>query len=398
MTVERNRQREVMEDDLIVDLENECDSVREATQFGLIGKIISNRVLNRRGVMNVLHLIWPSRVLLKIFDLGPNLFGFSFADQKSMEFALNNGPWTVMGHHLCLRKWDIALAVGEVKFKEISFWTQVHNLPLELMSLNNARRIGVSLGNIIEIEDPNWITGYGRSFLRIKIAVNLRKPLIGKFKVPRGDGHSEKNCPSAGDSLLLESRRGKYGAWISTKSHDGGQYEGSNSVIHQFGMNMERGEGFGGIQEDILVEKGVHTVTVSSTSSLLSNTSDSYIVELPPEEDVQSEGLTNPVGARVCQEIVSQQLVPVLSNPSLKRPHKVLGEEESIHYRQKARQVELYEIAQKVFEEGEEEICEVEEVQSSISIGRSSNMHQGSVSAAKVQKQRRVVRRRRKRM
>ncbi|OMP11584.1 hypothetical protein CCACVL1_00422 [Corchorus capsularis] len=107
------------DDNLIVELEVDRDITREATKFGLIGKIVSDRVLNKKGVTNSLKSIWSEKVLLKVCDLGPNLYGFAFADRKSMDYALFNGPWTVMGHCLCLRRWDSALAVNEICFEEI---------------------------------------------------------------------------------------------------------------------------------------------------------------------------------------------------------------------------------------------------------------------------------------
>ncbi|OMP10436.1 hypothetical protein COLO4_04510, partial [Corchorus olitorius] len=114
----------VLEDELIVELEAAKDEIQEATQFGLIGKIIADRILNKRGVMNVLQTIWPKKVLQKVFDLRPNLCGFSFADRRCMEIALNNGPWTVMGFSLCLKQWDATRAVSEIRFESINFWVQ----------------------------------------------------------------------------------------------------------------------------------------------------------------------------------------------------------------------------------------------------------------------------------
>ncbi|OMO61133.1 hypothetical protein COLO4_33544 [Corchorus olitorius] len=546
---EGNRQRESMEEDLIVDLEVEGDSGREDTRFGLIGKIISDRVLNRRGVMNVMQSIWPAKALLK----------------------------TVMGHCLCLRRWDLSLAVREIKFEEVSFWAQVHNLPLELMTCNNARRIGISLGRVIEVEDPNWLRGFGRSFLRIKIVVNVSKPLIGKFKTSRGSGdfitaevkyeklgdfcyqcgmlgHSEKNCERSGGNITREIGKGKYGPWMRglsirsfgrkeevssgrdapdlvvgnlepSNNHRGVETddlkENNSIVVNREERVMERGEGSGSQQTTVEdhIERGVaewpcsyyieeddpssnqipnqtvpktptkklfssplvsqsspiksppknsiyevfspsntqqtpkkrsltppisdnlqcpilnddftitsplkkHQTLRDITNSLnksspihdqtltpqhrhfsrainlfphppnnhippnnpiLSNPPMEYTVELPPEDDNTKEV--------VCHEMISQQLVPILRNLSLKRSHSSILEEGHSNYRQKARQVELYEIAQKIFNVDEEEDCRVEEVQRSICIESSSNDQKERVTTKKMQKQRRVVRR-----
>ncbi|OMO97767.1 hypothetical protein CCACVL1_04463 [Corchorus capsularis] len=240
----------VMEDELIVELEAAKDEIKEATQFGLIGKVIADRILNKKGVMNVLQSIWPKKVLLKVFDLGPNLYGFSFADRRCMEIALNNGQWTIIGYSLCLKKWDTSKAVNDIRFETINFWVQVHQLPLEFMTLNNARKIGKSLGTVLDIEDPDWVNGFGRSFMRIKIAMNLNRALTGRFKVPRGEGesistvvkyeklgdfcyncgflgHGDKNCDKP---TIAEGNPGgiaKYGAWMRAVAVRGSQKEES---------------------------------------------------------------------------------------------------------------------------------------------------------------------------
>ncbi|OMP01048.1 hypothetical protein COLO4_12194 [Corchorus olitorius] len=235
-------------EDLIVELEVDRENASVVTRFGLIGKIIFDRILNKKGVNNVLKSIWPERVLLRICDLGPNLYGFAFVDRKSMEYALSNGPWTVMGHCLCLKRWDSALAVNEIRFEEVAFWVQVHNLPLEVMTTNNAHKIGAKLGKIIEVENPDWVKGFGRGFLRLRVAIDPKKSLIGRFKMPRyegdsitaevryeklGDfcykcgmlGHSERACLKPGEGDNVGPDKAKYGAWMRAIPIRGGKRE-----------------------------------------------------------------------------------------------------------------------------------------------------------------------------
>ncbi|OMO55729.1 hypothetical protein CCACVL1_27054 [Corchorus capsularis] len=80
--------------------------VSEATQFALLGKIVIDRDLNRKGVINVLRSIWNAKDLVDVRELGNNIYGISFANEKGMEFAMENGPWSVLGHSLVLRRWE----------------------------------------------------------------------------------------------------------------------------------------------------------------------------------------------------------------------------------------------------------------------------------------------------
>ncbi|OMP12130.1 reverse transcriptase [Corchorus capsularis] len=223
-----------MEEPIEIVLEVAREEVSRAIRYALIGKIVADRALNRKGVFNVIRSIWGSRDLEDVRELGKNLYGFSFKTRKGLEFALNNGPWAIIGHHLILQRWEISKGVKEIEFKEIAFWIQVHNLPLEMQTMTNARRIGSTLGRIMDIEDPSWNLGIGRGFLRIKVAIDVNKPLVGGFWVPKENngrlwceikyerfadfcyecgrmGHTEKTCGFVHESENLVK---KYGSWL----------------------------------------------------------------------------------------------------------------------------------------------------------------------------------------
>ncbi|OMO50335.1 hypothetical protein COLO4_38125 [Corchorus olitorius] len=112
-------------DDLIeIVLEEAKEEVVVVMRYALIGKIVADRALNRRGVLNVLRSIWGSKDLEDVRELGKNLYGLSFRTKKGMDFALSNGSWSIIDHHLILKMWDATKAVKEFEFNEIQFWIQ----------------------------------------------------------------------------------------------------------------------------------------------------------------------------------------------------------------------------------------------------------------------------------
>ena len=103
-------------------------------QNTLLGKIIAEKPLNSRGVKNILQSLWPKADKTEIAQMGMNLYVISFTEEAAMAAALANGPWSVMGHCLNLKKWEMEKTVNEVNFTKVYFWVQIHNLPLEMMS------------------------------------------------------------------------------------------------------------------------------------------------------------------------------------------------------------------------------------------------------------------------
>lgn len=56
----------------------------------------------------------------------------------------------IQGHCLSLEKWEPLFALTTIDFTKIQFWVQIHDFGLEIFSTENARRIGVNIGEYVE--------------------------------------------------------------------------------------------------------------------------------------------------------------------------------------------------------------------------------------------------------
>ncbi|OMO61796.1 hypothetical protein CCACVL1_23233 [Corchorus capsularis] len=168
-------------------LESQAVVAREATKFLLIGKIISDKPVNRRGAMGVLRSMWPSRDCPVITELGSQTYGLAFNSEDLMLQAMIDSPWNVMGFCLILKKWEVEKSISEIPFHKVQYWIQIHGLPLEMQNLNNIKKIGSTIGSIIILEKPEWNQGKGRCYMRDRIEIDARKPLLPGFWVPRID-------------------------------------------------------------------------------------------------------------------------------------------------------------------------------------------------------------------
>lgn len=88
---------------------------------------------------------------------------------------------------MCLHRWVPELSIHEVNFTFCPFWIQMHGVPLEGFSLTNARKIASKVGKVDEVEDPLVGNKIIRGFLRARVYVNIEKPLITSFRIPRKD-------------------------------------------------------------------------------------------------------------------------------------------------------------------------------------------------------------------
>ncbi|OMO73700.1 hypothetical protein CCACVL1_17176, partial [Corchorus capsularis] len=205
----------------------------EATGFMLVGKILADKPINRRGAVGVLSNMWHGKDAPTIRKFGGNIFGFAFKSEKAMNLALDNSPWTVMGNCLSLKKWEVEEVISDIHFEEVQYWIQIHGLPLEMQTDENVKRVGSRLGIVICADKVEWGGMIWRSFLRVRVAIDTSKPLLPGFWVPRdgkdmlrvrlkyerlGDfcygcgkiGHTQKSYETNGDDSGFKT----FGPWM----------------------------------------------------------------------------------------------------------------------------------------------------------------------------------------
>ena len=98
---------------------------------------------------------------------------------------MEDGPWSIMGHCMVLKEWEVGAVIKEVIFEEIYFWVQIHNVPIDMLTKVNAEIIGMKLGRVEEVEDPSGNGGFGRGFLRMRLGTKIGRALMVGFWIPK---------------------------------------------------------------------------------------------------------------------------------------------------------------------------------------------------------------------
>ncbi|KAH7842462.1 hypothetical protein Vadar_005596 [Vaccinium darrowii] len=173
-----------------LDLEEESGVTGEISNLCLVGKIFIQKSLNIQAVSNILKVSWETRADFSITPWSNNVFLFHFKEVDDRDNILKEGPWSVMNNLLVLQPVKKGVAVSEIEFSSCPFWVQVHGLPVEKMSRTNAEIIGRRIGNLLGIEACSDGLLLHRSFLRVRVEINLSQPLPKGFwlKKKHADG------------------------------------------------------------------------------------------------------------------------------------------------------------------------------------------------------------------
>lgn len=163
----------------------ENEFATKASKHALLGKLLTEKTLGKRVIRGMIKKGWGDPEGLTISDVSPNTFLFNFASSETACRILEDAPWNILGHVLILKQWNSHVPIHEVDFTHTPYWIQIEGLPLDLFSYQNVVRIGSTLGEVLDAEEPFNGTLINRSFLRVKVSVDINSPLITGFWVPR---------------------------------------------------------------------------------------------------------------------------------------------------------------------------------------------------------------------
>ncbi|XVF47367.1 hypothetical protein PTKIN_Ptkin03bG0103300 [Pterospermum kingtungense] len=104
-----------------------------------------------------------------------------------MKRVANEGPWSFDNHLLILGRIKPGETLKEIPLLHIHFWVQIHVLPMGFMSLSVGKLLGDYIGEFVEYDARNNST-FWKTYMWIKMKVNVRLPLKKKKKIRKKDG------------------------------------------------------------------------------------------------------------------------------------------------------------------------------------------------------------------
>ncbi|XVF64461.1 hypothetical protein PTKIN_Ptkin09bG0171800 [Pterospermum kingtungense] len=157
------------------------------------------------------------------------------------------------------------------------FWIRIYGLPLNLMSMEIAERLGRKIGNLVEINSNPMRVGLGRN-IRLKVEIDITKPLRRFVTIVRGVERM----------IFGDVRTHVYGGFSSSDTRSVGQHNGqsddhhgtsSSNVMKVTRKSNEKVVDFRNKNEDCF---GASGVLVSNTISTLG---DEIVLETQPDLD-----------------------------------------------------------------------------------------------------------------
>ncbi|KAG5553066.1 hypothetical protein RHGRI_011056 [Rhododendron griersonianum] len=166
----------------ILDLEEGSGDTEVVGNLCLVGKVLSPKAINTVAITNICTAAWKTRSPFTVTSWNNNIFLFRFEETEDREMVLGERPWSIMNSLLVLQPVSEGMAIPDHDFSACPFWVQVHGLPIGKMNRSNAEIIGRRFQKHLAIEtNPNGIMMDRRSFLRVRVEINLEQPIPKGF-------------------------------------------------------------------------------------------------------------------------------------------------------------------------------------------------------------------------
>ncbi|KAJ8758931.1 hypothetical protein K2173_002710 [Erythroxylum novogranatense] len=156
-------------------------------RWSLVGSFLTQKPIHMQSMKDTLASLWRPVMGVYIKDIDPNRFIFQFFHERDMQRVLDDGPWTFDNQLLLLKTFCSTDQPESMPLYKADMWVQVHKLPVGFMSEKVAQTIGNFLGAFVK-SDPNNFSDIWRSYMRIRVAVDVNKAIKHEMKIKRQGG------------------------------------------------------------------------------------------------------------------------------------------------------------------------------------------------------------------
>jgi hypothetical protein len=209
----------------------------EDDQFYLAARFMTGRHLNIESVVRTFRPLWRTAHGFTVRDMGNNVLVFAFEDETDLERVMQGEPWSYDKYLVSFQRVDVDTDVTEMECGFVSFWVQIHNLPIGRMKREFAVALGTAMGEVEHVAESEEERGC-EGCMRIRVRIDISKPLCRGRKARLASGretwisfkyerlpifcywcgcltHGDKDCEVwLKNKGVMRREDQQYGAWL----------------------------------------------------------------------------------------------------------------------------------------------------------------------------------------
>lgn len=158
--------------------------MEQRESYVLIGRFLTEKNINFNAMQNVLATLWRPKEGMKVHDIGGMRYSFIFYHKMDVQKVIEGGPWSFEQATLVLHELKVGEDPGAVQLNGVEMWVQIYDIPRGFLSEKILQNVGASMGQFVKI-DPTTFDGGWKSYVRIRVLINITKPLKRRMKIKR---------------------------------------------------------------------------------------------------------------------------------------------------------------------------------------------------------------------
>lgn len=209
---------------------------RCTTEHLIAALFLTQRALNMEAVARTFKPLWRVDSGFTVSNEGAHKVVFSFENSEDVDRILSGEPWSFDKSLVILQRYNRLTSLDDLTFDKVSFWVQVHNIPIGYRTKSVAEDICEAIG-IVDRSTEAAECECG-TYVRVRVTLDVYQPLCrGRIiKVKGGEkvwvnfryerlpnicywcgcfDHSDKDCDIWIESKgSLQTNSQQFGSWL----------------------------------------------------------------------------------------------------------------------------------------------------------------------------------------
>ena len=156
-------------------------------EYFIAARFFTRRTISAEAIARTFKLVWHTKKGFEVRDMGNHRVMFVFTNEEDVARVMQGKPWSFDKHLVALKLVEKNTPIQNVIFDRMSFWIQVHDIPIRSATMDMAKEIVSLAGEVVEdVVDEGQQDKY--NFMRIRVTINLTKPLCRGRRITTARG------------------------------------------------------------------------------------------------------------------------------------------------------------------------------------------------------------------
>lgn len=176
------------EDNLALDLSasNEGEQILNSfnTKLCVVARFLSEGYVDFSAMQQTMAALWKPGMGVYMKELEANLFLFQFYHEVDVKRVMEGCPWSFNRRALIMQRMHEGEIPRNIELKWMDLWIQVYDLKPGFMTERILTEVGNYTGKFVS-SCPSNFSGVWRDYFRIRVTIDVSKPLKRRMKVKR---------------------------------------------------------------------------------------------------------------------------------------------------------------------------------------------------------------------